>query len=81
MERPKAADHDFDEDKWAEALIKWRDGVAAARDGDSRTRLDQRWPDVQKSRLELWADRRGLTMSAAILTIVADRLDADEVRK
>lgn len=47
-------------------------------DKDS-SRLAQEWPTVQRQRLKTWAKAKGLTMSAAILTIVADRLDADEV--
>ena len=42
-------------------------------------RLAQMWPPEQRARLEKWAHQRGVAMSAAILTIVADRLDADEV--
>lgn len=42
--------------------------------------LGQKWPALLRERLEAWANRRGVSMSAAILTIVADRLDADEVK-
>lgn len=43
--------------------------------------VDTRFPEKQHERLQEWAAERGITMSAAILTIVADRLDADEVKR
>lgn len=43
--------------------------------------VEVRFPEKLHERLKALADERGITMSAAILTIVADRLDADEVKQ
>lgn len=47
---------------------------------DKPVHLDQRWPRQQWQRLKAWADARGIGLASAILIIVADRLNADEVK-
>ena len=42
--------------------------------------LGQRWPAALRDRLKAWADARGIGLASAILIIVADRLNADEVK-
>lgn len=44
-------------------------------------RLSVSWPVDQRARLKLWCDKRGVSMNDAILMIVADRLDSDEVKR
>lgn len=42
--------------------------------------VDTRFPEKLHERLTKWASERGITLSAAILSIVADRMEKDEVK-
>lgn len=43
-------------------------------------RLSQMWPAQMHERLERWARAKGINKSAAILVIVAERLEKDGVQ-